>query len=126
MERLTRCVGFQNDKPIYKTNIDMRKIGSVDELKNALGHYEDLEEQGLLLKLPCKVGDMVYVKMASHCDIQYAEAEVRDFTHFTSCGFCAVVTSKHFDKQNIPFADFGKTAFLTQDEAEEKLKGIKQ
>ena len=91
-----------------------------------LGEYEDLEEQGLLLKLPCKVGDTVYVKIASHCDIQYAEAEVRDFTHFTSCGFCAVVTSKHFDKQNIPFADFGKTAFLTQDEAEEKLKGMKQ
>ena len=91
-----------------------------------LKDYEDLEEQGLLMKLPCKVGDMVYVKMASHCDIQYAEAEVRDFTHFTSCGFCAVVTSKHFDKQNIPFADFGKTAFLTQDEAEEKLKGMKQ
>ena len=91
-----------------------------------LKDYEDLEEQGLLLKLPCKVGDTVYVKMASYCDIQYAEAEVRDFTHFTSCGFCAVVTSKHFDKQNIPFADFGKTVFLTQDEAEEKLKGMKQ
>lgn len=24
MERLTRCVGYQNDNPIYKTNIDMR------------------------------------------------------------------------------------------------------
>lgn len=26
-----------------------------------LGKYEDAEEQGLLLKLPCKVGDTVYV-----------------------------------------------------------------
>ena len=26
-----------------------------------LGDYEDLEEQGLLLRLPCKVGDTVYV-----------------------------------------------------------------
>ena len=25
-----------------------------------LGKYEDLEEQGLLLRLPCKVGDTVY------------------------------------------------------------------
>lgn len=25
-----------------------------------LAHYEDLEEQGLLLRLPCKVGTMVY------------------------------------------------------------------
>ena len=106
-----------------------RGTGDCKHLKamvEKLAAYEDAEEQGLLMKLPCKVGDTVYVKMASHCDIQYAEAEVRDFAHFTSCGFCAVVTSKHFDKQNIPFADFGKTAFLTQDEAEEKLKGIKQ
>lgn len=26
-----------------------------------LAEYEDLEEQGLLLKLPCKVGDTIYV-----------------------------------------------------------------
>lgn len=64
----------------------------------------------------------MYVKMDSYCDIQYAEAEVRDFTHFTSCGFCVVITSKHFDKQNIPFSEFGKTIFLTQAEAERKLK----
>ena len=84
--------------------------------------YEDADEQGVLLRLPCKVGDTVYVKMASYCDIQYAEAEVRDFTHFTSCGFCAVITSKHFDKQNIPFSEIGKAVFLTQAEAEQKLK----
>ena len=27
---------------------------------NKLAEYEDLEEQGLLLKLPCKVGDTLY------------------------------------------------------------------
>ena len=34
-----------------------------NELNNALeklAEYEDLEEQGLLIKLPCKVGDTVY------------------------------------------------------------------
>lgn len=90
-----------------------------------LADYEDAEEQGRLINLPCKVGDTVYVKMASYCDIQYAEAEVRDFTHFTSCGFCVVITSKHFDKQNIPFSEFGKTVFLTKAEAEAKLKELK-
>lgn len=29
MERLTRCVGFRNNIPIYKTNIDMREIGAI-------------------------------------------------------------------------------------------------
>lgn len=99
-----------------------RNMWAMADLRERLKEYEDLEEQGLLLRLPCKVGDTVYVKMASYCDIHYAEAEVGDFTHFTSCGFCIVVTSKHFDKQNIPFSEFGKTVFLTQAEAEQKLK----
>ena len=98
----------------------------ISEAINKLAEYEDLEEQGLLLRLPCKVGDTVYIKMASYCDIKYAEAEVRDFTHFTSCGFCVVITSKYFDKQNIPFSEFGKTVFLTQAEAEKKLKEMER
>lgn len=90
-----------------------------------LGKYEDLEEQGRLIKLPCKVGDVVYVKMASYCKTHYVEAEVRDFVHFISCGFCVVVTSKYFDKENIPFSEFGKTIFLTKEKAETKLKGLR-
>lgn len=85
-----------------------------------LAELEDLEEQGLLVRLPCKIGDTVYVKMAQFCKMRYAEAEVRDFTYFASCGFCAVIASKHFDKQSIPFSEFGKTVFRS--EAEAKLK----
>lgn len=87
-----------------------------------LAELEDLEEQGRLLRLPCKVGDTVYVKMTASCKMRYVEAEVRDFTYFMSCGFCVVITSKHFDKQNIPFSEFGKTVFLSEAEAEAKLK----
>jgi hypothetical protein len=90
-----------------------------------LGEYEDLEEQGRLIKLPCRIGDTVYVKMAPYCKTHYAEAEVKDFVHFISCGFCIVVTSKYFDKQNIPFSEFGKTVFLTKPEAEAKLKELR-
>lgn len=92
-----------------------RNLWAMADLREWLKEYEDLEEQGLLLKLPCKVGDTVYVKMQSG---KYAEADVRDFTHFWTCGFCIVVTSDKFDKQNIPFTEFGKTVFLTQAEAE--------
>lgn len=76
-----------------------------------LPEYEDLEEQGKLMKLPCTVGDTVHVKMQSG---GYAEAEVRDYSYFLSCGFCVVVTSDKFDKCNIPFSEFGKTIFLTR------------
>lgn len=96
-----------------------------DELAREVEWYRGLEKQGLLLILPCKIGDAVYVKLADYCKEIYAEAEVRDFSHFASCGFCIVVTSKCFDKQNIPFTEFGKTIFLTKEEAEENLRKLR-
>lgn len=91
------------------------------DVMDALAEYEDLEEQGLLVRLPCKVGDTVYVKLSAYCKTKYAEAQVRDYTYFISCGFCVVVTSEKFDKQSIPFSEFGKSIFLTREEAEKKL-----
>ena len=129
MERLTRCVGFQNDKPIYKTNIDMRKIGSVDELKNALGHYEDLEEQGLLLKLPCKVGDMVwdndFGKPCAYTITGFSLGTGEDYidepvTEKEIVYYCS--NSSGSITESFAAIEIGKTVFLTQTEAEQKLK----
>ena len=92
------------------------------KMHRKLADYEDAEENGMLIHLPCRVGDTVYVKLASYCELAYAEATVRDFAHYASCGFCVVVTSRHFDKQSIPFTEFGKTVFLTREEAEQALK----
>lgn len=74
-------------------------------------NYVKLNEENSLVEIPCKIGDTVYVKLSDYANVRYAEAEVRDYTHFITCGFCIVVTSKHFDKQNIPFTEFGKTVF---------------
>nr|DAH92936.1 MAG TPA: hypothetical protein [Caudoviricetes sp.] len=135
MERLTYRteLGVSIDKnedcptcsACWNCNIPPRKCGYISDALKKLADYEDLEEQGRLVKLPCKVGDVVYVKMASYCKTHYVEAEVRDFVHFISCGFCAVVTSKYFDKENIPFSEFGKTIFLTKEEVEAKLKELR-
>lgn len=38
-----------------------RNMWAMAELREKLKRYEDAEEQGLLLRLPCKVGDTVYV-----------------------------------------------------------------
>ena len=75
--------------------------------------------RNVFIELPCKIGDTVYVKMQFG---GYAEAEVRDYSYFTSCEFCVVITSTKFDKQYIPFSEFGKTIFLTREEAEQALK----
>lgn len=90
------------------------------KLYRKLAEYEDLEEHGQLIKLPCKVGDTIFVKLNLARSIY--KAEVRDFIHFISCGFCVVVTSDLFDKQKIPFSEFGKTVFRTREEAEQALK----
>ena len=99
------CFGCES---INKCNPEKMTCGFYKSMKK-LKEYEDLEEQGKLMKLPCKFGDTVFVKMQFG---GYAQAEVKDFTHFLSCGFCVVVTSDKFDKQNIPFSEFGKTIFL--------------
>ena len=42
------------------------------EMIEKLAHYEDLEEQGRLIELPCKVGDTVYVfKTYADCELNY-------------------------------------------------------
>ena len=111
MERLT------DSNKVIPTLIDNSEYWRKVYFK--LKEYEDLEELGRLVKLPCKIGDTVYIRLASYCKTHYVEAEVKDFAHFISFGFCIVVTSKDFDKQNIPFSEFGKTVFLTKSEAEE-------
>jgi hypothetical protein len=63
---------------------------------------------------------VLYVKTQ---DGGYAEGEVRDYIYFISCGFCVVITSTkgEFNKQNIPFSEFGRTIFKTKGEAKAVL-----
>lgn len=122
-----------------------------------LKDYEDLEEQGLLLKLPCKVGDTVYVDSSS-LPIEDMEC-YEDVENPIPQYFIGRVVSFRFAKRNfvkiavkakwlhewlddetgpesdyieceknfsIPLSLFGKTVFLTQGEAEAKLKESRQ
>ena len=98
--------------------INGKFVGDKD-IRAKLYEYEQEESEGRLIHLPCKVGDTVYVKTLFG---EYAEAEVRDYSYFISCGFCVVVTSTKFDKHHIPFSKFGKTVFLSKEEAKQALK----
>ena len=96
-----------------------------------LAEYEDLEEQGLLLKLPCKVGTTVYViDTIYECDNDYMDC-IMEFPDRYQCeiGFkCEyehekiVVRPESFDFKMLD--NFNKTVFLTKEEAEEKLKEL--
>ena len=95
-----------------------------------LKDYEDLEEQGLLLKLPCKVGDTVYAYCSEFGIIPYVVDCIVINEHITfQCssysdpiGDCP---SECLDEIEPDITDFGKTVFLTQAEAEQKLKEMK-
>lgn len=73
MERLTKT---ENERITYneKRNLEFEcgeycdncptgtaYCRTIKEMIRKLATYEDLEEQGLLVRLPCKVGDIVYV-----------------------------------------------------------------
>lgn len=84
-----------------------RNLWAMADLRERLKYYEDLEEQGLMLKLPCKVGDTVYA----------IEASDEEFEHF----HCGLGISKcEFDFWMIPL--FGKCVFLTQEEALKRME----
>ena len=95
-----------------------------------LAAYEDAEEQGLLLKLPCKVGDTVYAYCSEFGILPYVVDCIVINEHITfqrssysnPIGDCP---SECLDEIEPDITDFGKTAFLTQAEAEQKLKETK-
>lgn len=83
-----------------------------------LAEYEDAEEAGRLIKLPCAVGDTVYV-------IKRNEVKTYTVNHFTIIknGVYAYLVISYSEKSLVSVDDFGKTVFLTRKEAEAALKG---
>ena len=75
----------------------------IDAVYRKLKEYEDLEEQGRLISLPCKVGDTVY-----HV-VQGRIVEVSNVDLF-------------FLLLSVAENRFNNSVFLTQAEAEQKLK----
>ena len=94
-----------------------------------LGKYEDAEEQGLLLRLPCKVGDVIW-------DNDYGVPTAYEITGYSfgeSDGYIEYPASKteivfYYSNTSgsitgsFAVSEIGKTVFLTQAEAEQKLK----
>ena len=72
-----------------------------------LGEYEDLEEQNRLLKLPCAVGDTIYT-------INPLPGEKTVIWETPADAFFCALSMLE--------GRFGKTIFLTQEEAEAALK----
>ena len=100
------------------------KDSSVDNCQNAiniLGEYEDLEEQNLLLRLPGKVGDTVYIISRNNeiipLNVYGIDIREDDFTILTK-------NEKYYGYSILSLLGKSKSIdwFLTQAEAEQNLK----
>ena len=139
MERLTRRSA--NGTGVYATpsGEPVKWENNRHNVLQKLADYEDLEEQGRLIKLPCKAGDTVYVVTSPFNvfdDIEYDENtkdEVYESyvssTTFYKSGEQYRIYAKatnHFIGAYFRECDFGKTVFLAREEAEAKLKEMEE
>lgn len=119
MDRLTTVNGNNNIELVI--NESRVRIKDTDTLTVAkkLKEYEDMEEQDRLLKLPCKVGEIVYYINPNKNTINELVVysfDIRPLQHF-ACDYMGA---------RLNFNQFGKTVFLTKEEAKaamDKLKG---
>lgn len=93
----------------------------LEELKS----YKDLEEQGLLVRLPCKVGDTVYVQtrnFISELRITLVSVDTSDMSMY----FSWMLNSGIYPNlDGFSGYELGKFVFLTREEAEKKLEEMK-
>lgn len=146
MERLTeRYVPNDEKKGITgikvfesENKIPLVKVLSGEYLYPAiekLATYEDLEEQGLFVRLPCKVGDDVYIIPSPPIyglNIFYGCENVNRVYHqhiesITFAGSHWYATGRNEYKEKVlNDTAFGTTWFLTREEAENKLEEMKK
>ena len=124
MNRLTN-VGKNGE--IYITdNDETRHVGRKEAAYAKLKWYEDAEEQGLLLRLPCNVGDTVYHyrKLLDEILRYHVEQITIDYDTDSLKGYVTYNCICEDDSDHdIDFTDddIGKTIFLTEEDAEQAL-----
>lgn len=124
MERLTKTYsdgthGAADNLPCGENSYEYKGL-----LLEALGKYEDAEKQGLLLRLPCKVGDTVYAFLSTcnyFTECQINKIELKPTLYGNTCYFLEPIGHRGCLYRCFE-DDFGKTVFLTKEEAEVKLK----
>lgn len=135
MDRLTQTsnlggVALTFDLDIMCSPSEMKKILKLAE---RLKEYEDAEEQGLLLKLPCKVGNMVYRinEGARNPIIPMVVTEIRYKALRSGKVIKKIMVSDDIavrtDGCSVYYEEeIGKKIFLTKEEADQALAEMKE
>lgn len=90
---------------------------------NNLKKYQDAEENGLLLRLPCKVGDKVYV-IRENAVTKMQVTAVEPTGWIAKNRLCNAYLEDDYTYFCATFRDFGKIVFSSHDEAEKALSNI--
>ncbi|HEX2957877.1 MAG TPA: hypothetical protein VHO70_13660 [Chitinispirillaceae bacterium] len=99
------------------------KCEEVVALKKEVAEYQQKLADGRMVELPCKVGDFVYVLMQRNTVIEIVTGTVTNVSRFEDGVWYVEFSDLWLD---VKFEDFGKTAFLTKEKAEQALKETKQ
>lgn len=138
MERLTRrlnnnkIVAIKGDSCDYNAySFDCQTSEERKRLKTALeklANYEDLEEQGLLVRLPCKVGDTAYRVNAGAkqpiIPMTVSEIHFLCYKNERAVRFDAI-GKEDMGESCYRLEDIGRIIFITYEEAEKKLEEMK-
>ena len=143
MERLTLDEAIKHAKEVAKTNRaeatynfpDLKEYydncsecanqhNQLAEWLEELKSYKDAEKQGLLVRLPCKVGDTVYVPTRNFIS-ELRITVVSVYKH--GVYFRWMLDSGIYPNlSGFSKSELGKTVFLTREEAEKKLEEMKK
>ena len=147
MERLTdysddECtyiigVGNKTCEEFCKYVVDGCRNCYIQQAFKKLADYEDLEDQGLLVRLPVKIGDDIYkIPSKANYDLNVLngyKANNRVYHQkvysivFSQSGWFVQCDKDSIHAPNVICVDveYGKTWFLTHIEAEKKLEEMK-
>lgn len=122
-KRLTKYKG----EPLHT---DM-EVTDGDEIYERLAELEDMIEQGLLVRIPCKTGNIIYLPWFYNGASGIAELTVESVSIDTK----EITTNLDSDDKGFLFEynygifdwdDIGKTVFLTKAKAKIRLKELKR
>ena len=119
-DKTYKIFGVADDLPCGENSYDFKNL-----LIQKLGEYEDLEEQGLLMRLPCKPYAKVYeiyTKYDEKEDNYVRGIEELLLMRFGKTQYFEYAILKREDgEDSVTLEQFGKTVFLTREEAEKAL-----
>lgn len=122
-----RLTHYDELKKRWQINDDYDAV-AIDDLNYAVGEaidklaaYEDAEEQGRLMILPCKVGDALFVTNEGTCLPAVRMVEL--VAWYNGKVFIRAVNNRTGIEYYCSAEDFGKTVFLTREEAKAAMKG---